>query len=457
MDARLPPRCDGQRRAGPAAPCCIGGRNLTCSQLTQPDGQQARQCKATNRDSRVCAVGVRGKKTLPPKAAAPWQVPTGSARCRACSRWPAPPRTETTEPAGRRDSLCWFYNPCFLTFASPQPRHTTPLSWQAPKCPALAPFRTILLVLLFRSLCLDTPHLCLPSRALASPSPPTTTLVEPTAMPAAIAATRVSAQLKQDMAAAPARARAFAAAARPAHPAGCRCPAHGRRAVTVRGEHGCTLGALFLACCPAWAASRSNGCRPARQRQCPCKCYNLRALLLQRGLRRLSLLNARLYHPAPHYPYPPPIRAGRNLRPLLLMHSLSSICPSLSLPAAAGAEVATTNGTAAQVFESNGKQVGTPNQPLAWPAVLAPRLPCYAVSPARSGTRVFAAPERTPTARPACTLPSTLIWPHPFPLPSLLPPTIRLWWSPTAPSSLAPATAPPSPPPMCARPLRWST
>ncbi len=60
-------------------------------------------------------------------------------------------------------------------------------------------------------------------------------------MPAAIAATRVSAQLKQDMTAAPARARAFAAAARPAHPAGCRCPAHGRRAVTVRGEHGCSL------------------------------------------------------------------------------------------------------------------------------------------------------------------------------------------------------------------------
>lgn len=57
-------------------------------------------------------------------------------------------------------------------------------------------------------------------------------------MPAAIAATRVSAQLKQDMTAAPARARAFAAAARPAHPAGCRCPAHGRRSVTVRGEQG---------------------------------------------------------------------------------------------------------------------------------------------------------------------------------------------------------------------------
>ncbi|PRW33647.1 low-CO2 inducible [Chlorella sorokiniana] len=53
-------------------------------------------------------------------------------------------------------------------------------------------------------------------------------------MPAAMAATRVSAQLKQDVTAAPARARAFAAAARPAHPAGCRCPAHGRRAVTVR-------------------------------------------------------------------------------------------------------------------------------------------------------------------------------------------------------------------------------
>ena len=53
---------------------------------------------------------------------------------------------------------------------------------------------------------------------------------------ATLSASRVSASLKKELAAAPAR-RVGAAARLPAHPAGCRCPAHSRRrVVAVRGE-----------------------------------------------------------------------------------------------------------------------------------------------------------------------------------------------------------------------------
>lgn len=186
--------------------------------------------------------------------------------------------------------------------ASLPPAELPLLTWQAFTWPAPPRSCTHSARLFLGTLRLDTPPLCLPSRALASPRRPTTTLAEPTAMPAAIAATRVSAQLKQDMTAAPARARAFAAAARPAHPAGCRCPAHGRRSVTVRGEHACCL--VQHPCQPWLALLHSLGSLqlpatpPSRPAAVPAQVLQLRGPTTAARLRRAVAFKPALLPPA---------------------------------------------------------------------------------------------------------------------------------------------------------------
>ena len=149
-------------------------------------------------------------------------------------------------------------------------------------------------------------------------------------MPAAtMSAARVSAPLKQELSAVPARARA-AVAARPAHPAGCRCPAHGRRSVAVRGEQPFSFSAQDGHCC-LWS-------RFAQLRQRCCTATSLAAAApvpWNRYYWRAALPCGHRACPAPQPPEPgpsPPPAAActRILHPAHRSRRRDLFCPLTS-------------------------------------------------------------------------------------------------------------------------------
>ena len=169
----------GRARRGPLPPAAPTAGVLAEPQSRHELGKGECNAKAPTTNSRVnLHTSEANNPTTPPPSPRPGASKlTRLWRCRPVALLPENPNHGTSR--GERFDVMVLPQGVSHIASNASPTHAAALpllTWQP--CEMAAPRRscTILLLLLFRTLCLDTPHLCLPSRELALPRPPTTTL-----------------------------------------------------------------------------------------------------------------------------------------------------------------------------------------------------------------------------------------------------------------------------------------